>query len=115
MKNYFLGIDLGTSSCKALVVDAAFKGIALASADCPVHQMRHRGQEQGLEKEVWGALLRAVRKVVAQINPADIAAISFSSAMHGFMPVDRNGKPLMLDELGGTGERTGKPAFLTKN
>ena len=90
----FLAIDLGTSACKVLVVDRGGKEIASASVGCAVHQPHPDRQEQGFE-EVWKCMVPAVKTAAAKVNARSISAIAFSSVMHGFMPVDKNSRPLM--------------------
>jgi len=90
----FLGIDLGTSACKALVVDGRGRELALASREYPVHEPGPGLQEQDFG-EVFQGMVSATRQAVSGIERKRIAAISFSAAMHGFMPVDKNSRPLM--------------------
>ncbi len=89
----FLGIDLGTSAVKALVIDGEGKQAGSGSADLKVHQGGPNRQEQDLE-EVWKAMLVSVRRAISGLDPRRISGLCFSATMHGFMPIDRIGKPL---------------------
>lgn len=40
-------------------------------------------------------MVPAVKTAAAKVNARSISAIAFSSVMHGFMPVDKNSRPLM--------------------
>jgi len=93
MEPLFLGIDLGTSAVKALVIDPEGKQVGFAKSDLKVHQPGPNCREQDLE-EAWQAMLSAVRKAISRLDPEKIRSLSFSATMHGFMPIDRIGKPL---------------------
>jgi xylulokinase len=82
----FLGIDLGTGSVKALVLDAEGRLVSEASATYPVHAPRP-GWAETHTNEWWQATVLAVRKAVGQL---DITAISFSGQMHGTVLLDKN-------------------------
>jgi len=89
----FLAVDFGTSACKALLVDGDGKERGFAAAACKVIQPGPEMQEQGFE-EVEKSMVIAVRKTLSGLDKNRVCALSFSSAMHGFMAVDAKGKPL---------------------
>ena len=91
-----LGIDLGTSACKALLADTNVRVLAIGSACCPTHQPRPGWAEQDPE-EVWRCMLDAVREALqrAGVDRERIGAVSFSAAMHGLLPLNAAGRPLM--------------------
>jgi gluconokinase len=93
LRPLFLGIDLGTSAVKALLIDQAGREVAAGHAECKVYQPRPAWQEQDLD-EVWQSLQAAVRPAVAQVDPGAIRTLSFSAAMHGLMAADPAGRPL---------------------
>jgi gluconokinase len=93
LSTFFMGIDIGTSAVKVLVVDEEGKQISQKSAKCQIHQPKPDYQEQDLE-EVWISVIRAVRNSVEKIDSGKIKAISFSSAMHGMIVIGKNGRPL---------------------
>ena len=90
-----LGIDLGTSSIKVSVTDAA-NGNILASAQYPeietsVIAVQPGWAEQSPE-EWWQNVQQAIIKANNQkkYNPADIKAIGISYQMHGLVLVDKD-------------------------
>ena len=96
---YLLGYDIGTSSVKASLVDAA-TGRAVASdffpkQEAPIKAL-HTGWAEQDPDSWWQYLKEATASVVAKagVKPADIAAIGFSYQMHGLVCVDRYLKPL---------------------
>ncbi len=91
--SYFLGIDIGTSGTKTLLIDADGKVIAEANADYPLHQPKPGWTEQDPE-DWWIATVKTVRKVVRQsrLKPADVSAIGLSGQMHGSVFLDKQDK-----------------------
>jgi gluconokinase len=92
MQNYFIGIDLGTGSTKAVAVDTAGKTIATAQSYYPTNNPKPGYSEQNPEL-IWRAFLNCISKIITNLKQAP-QAISFSSAMHSIMPVDENGNAL---------------------
>ncbi len=89
-----LGMDLGTSSVKVSVTDAA-TGRVLASAQYPEEEMAVTAKQPGWAEQSpdhwWHNVQQAVLKVHAQgqYNPADIKAIGISYQMHGLVVVNK--------------------------
>lgn len=90
-----LGMDLGTSSVKVSVTDAA-TGNVMASAQYPEEEMaviaKQPGWAEQSPEQWWHNVQQAITKVHAQkkYNPADIKAIGISYQMHGLVVVDKN-------------------------
>ena len=92
MQNYFVGIDLGTGSTKAVAVNTAGKTIATAQSYYPTNNPKAGYSEQNPDL-IWRAFLNCISKIITNLKQAP-QAISFSSAMHSIMPVDENGNAL---------------------
>lgn len=89
-----LGIDIGTSSAKAVLFDPeTAQTIAVAGHEYPLHKPSPDRAEQNPE-DWWQAAIAVVRQVTAHAGRTDIAAISFSGQMHGTVLLDRAGVPL---------------------
>jgi len=90
-----LGIDLGTSSIKVSVVDAA-NGSILATTQYPETETEVIAEQPGWAEqspeEWWENVQQAILKINAQkkYNPQDIKAIGISYQMHGLVLVDRD-------------------------
>ncbi|GEN46065.1 xylulokinase [Alkalibacillus haloalkaliphilus] len=92
---YVLGVDLGTSAVKILLVNEHGDVVNEVSKDYPVIQKRSGYSEQ--EPDVWvektvDGLSEVVRSF--QGNPEDIEGISFSGQMHGLVLLDNDLYPL---------------------
>jgi xylulokinase len=94
-----LGLDLGTSSIKASVVDAA-TSICIASVQYPdqesgIISLQPGWAEQSPE-QWWQDIQSAILKLNAtnKFNPKDIAAIGIAYQMHGLVCIDRENQVL---------------------
>ncbi len=80
----FLGLDLGTGSVKALLLDADGRLISEESSSYPVHAPQPTWAETSTD-EWWQATLKAVREAV---DGREVKAIGLSGQMHGTVLVD---------------------------
>jgi xylulokinase len=87
-----LGIDVGTSGTRALVIDDAGIVLASASADHQAFAIPQPGWAEQDPEDWWRACGIAVRKVLSQpgVNRDAIACIGFSGQMHGAVLLDAN-------------------------
>ncbi len=88
-----LGIDLGTGSAKALLLDIDGKVIAEASSAYPVKSPEPGWAETDPE-DWWNAVAIAIHQVVPDGSSFPIQAIGLSGQMHGVILCDRSGQPL---------------------
>jgi gluconokinase len=89
---YIIGVDLGTSSAKVIAVRKDGKVMAHSQQEYPIHQ-----PEPGRSEQDPDQILEAVRngiRSVATIMKDPPAAVSFSTAMHSVMAMDKDGKAL---------------------
>ncbi|MDR2528900.1 MAG: xylulokinase [Synergistaceae bacterium] len=90
-----LGIDIGTSSVKAVLIDREGAVLSLSRQEYSFDIPRKGWAEQ--DPEVWWQAVRhTVREVVRKTNPrpSRIDGIGFSGQMHGLTPLSSDGKPL---------------------
>lgn len=88
-----LGIDVGTSGCKVLLIDESGNVVKQASAEYPLHVPRPMWSEQ--DPEDWWA---GVQKCIAEIGEMP-DAIGVTGQMHGAVFLDENDeviRPAML-------------------
>ncbi len=92
---YLLGIDVGSSSVKASIVDGA-SGKCVASAFYPKQEMKITALQAGWAEQSpelwWDNLKLAIREALnfSKINPKSIDSIGISYQMHGLVVVDKN-------------------------
>lgn len=88
-----LGIDLGTGSVKALLVDDRGATLGRGSAEHPLHHPRPGHAEQNPD-DWWTATGAAVREALKQSSGAEVAGIGLSGQMHGTVLLGRDARPL---------------------
>ena len=93
--SYLMGIDVGTQSVRAMIIEAEGKTSALEMGSYDISIPRPGFAEQ--DPDVWYTqTVRAVRQVLRASNlaPEAIAAVGFSGQMHGLVCLDERGCPL---------------------
>lgn len=104
-----LGIDVGTSATKVVVIDERGRTLAEASSAYDVDRPRDGWTEQPPERW-WAAVVDGVRRAMGagSIDPASIAGVGLSGQMHGSVFLDR----AAIDKAGAEGCRAVRPALL---
>jgi len=95
--NLFLGLDVGTSGVKAILVSPTGVVEAATTAPLSLDTPRPGWAEQNPE-EWWAASCAAIRGVLTQ-RSADVAAVGISGQMHSSVFLDRGGaviRPALL-------------------
>jgi gluconokinase len=87
-----VGVDLGTTSTKAVAYDTGGRELASASAGYPLEEP-HPGWAEQDPAAILDAVRTAVRTVVSEVD-GPVAGLSFSSAMHTLIGLDGAGAPL---------------------
>jgi len=89
---YVIGIDIGTSSTKAVLFTTTGKPVCKHTVEYPLYKPTPDAAEQNPE-EIFNAAIACVREVVvnSKIDPTDLLCLSFSAAMHSLIAVDREG------------------------
>ena len=90
--SHFLGIDIGTSGTKTLIIDEAGKILAEDTATYPSYHPKPLWSEQDPE-DWWTATKKTIRAVVkkSKVKPASVKAIGLSGQMHGSVFLDKKG------------------------
>lgn len=93
--SYVIGIDLGTSAVKALLVDRNGSAAAEASRSYPLYH-EHSGWSEQRPDDWVKATMEALRELVnrAGIDRSLIEGMSFSGQMHGLVLLNRAGNPV---------------------
>ncbi len=93
MPSAYLGLDLGTTAIKALLVDHEFRVIGVAGREYPLHCPQRDWAEQDPE-DWWRCLVECVREVVAAARPERVAALAVATQGDTLCPVDAQGRAL---------------------
>ncbi|MCY2924460.1 MAG: FGGY family carbohydrate kinase, partial [Planctomycetota bacterium] len=91
----YLGIDVGTSGTKTLLMTAAGKVLATATGEHEISAPRPGWSEQDPDNW-WAATVTAVKAVLKKAGKSGklVAGIGLSGQMHGLVLTDGAGKPL---------------------
>ncbi|HEV7655867.1 MAG TPA: gluconokinase [Mycobacteriales bacterium] len=92
MTGVVIGVDLGTTSTKAVAYDTGGTEVASASAGYPLDEP-HPGWAEQDPALILEAVVTSVREVVSEVD-GPVAGLSFSSAMHTLIGLDADGAPL---------------------
>lgn len=92
METYSIGIDIGTTSTKAVIFEDNGKIVQQAAIEYPLLTPEPKIAEQNPE-DIWKAVILATKKVIkeANLNKNQIKLLSFSAAMHSLIVLDQNG------------------------
>ncbi len=92
---YLMGIDLGTSGVKVMIMSECGNMSHVCSKSYNVIISRQGYAEQNPE-ELWKTTCKTIRECVYQsgINGNDICSIGLSGQMHGLLLLDKEGNPV---------------------
>jgi len=93
VERYLIAHDLGTSSDKVSLFSTEGKLVKSYTIPYDVHFFHKNYAEQNTE-DWWEAVCTATRKIVEDIDPKAVLAISFSSQMQACVVVDKEGNAL---------------------
>ncbi len=94
-----IGLDIGTTGCKAVMFDEAGSILASASREYGV-SIPHPGWAEQDAEAVWRLGQDALREVIAAAGPREVAALGLSVQGEAVMPVNADGRALRPAILG---------------
>ena len=86
---YFIGVDLGTSAVKLLLMDDTGKICGSVSREYPLYFPQPGWSEQKPE-DWWSAVCDGLKELLGGIDAAKVGGISFGGQMHGLVILDEN-------------------------
>lgn len=89
----YVGIDLGTSGCRAMAIDESLEPVAHAKVALPSPPRRASRSEQDAEVW-WRAVCEILGELTGQINPRAIHAIAVDGTSGSIVLSDANGAPV---------------------
>lgn len=91
MSAYLLGLDIGTTSARALLCDDNGRVLAVATSEYPLSTPQPLWSEQSPE-DWWRGACEALRTVVTQasVAPEQIAGLGLTGQMHGSVFLDEH-------------------------
>ena len=107
-RSVFIGIDLGTSAVKLLLVDQQGTVLNTVSREYPLYFPEPGWSEQD-PADWWTAVRAGVRELTAGFDASKVAGIGCGGQMHGLVALDGNDnviRPAILWNDGRTAEET---------
>lgn len=104
----YIGIDLGTSSVKLLLMDESGTIKNIVSKDYPLSFPKNGWSEQN-PQHWFDQSIKGIKELVEPFDKSQVAGISFGGQMHGLVVLDKNDdiiRPAILWNDGRTGEET---------
>lgn len=104
----YIGVDLGTSACKFLLVDDQGRVCHQVTRDYPLC-MPHPGWSEQDPALWWQACLDGIPALLAGFDPAQVQGIGVGGQMHGLVALDGDGavlRPAILWNDGRTAAET---------
>ena len=88
---YLIGLDVGTSGAKCIMIDEKGTVIASSTQEYPLYTPRPGWAEQNPE-DWWQGVVAGLKNILAQANvpSEDIIGLSYSGQMHGLVALDEN-------------------------
>ena len=89
--DYLLGLDIGTSAVKAILLQTSGDVVGSATVEYPLSSPRPGWYEQNPE-DMWLATMKGIRDVLTKfsIAPQSVRGIGLSGQMHSSVFLDRN-------------------------
>ena len=88
-----IGVDIGTTSTKAVLYNEKGAVIADSNIGYPLYQDASGMAEQDVE-EIFEAVCQAIQDVAHQVPEVTVQGVSFSAAMHSLILLDTKKQPL---------------------
>ena len=104
----YIGVDLGTSAVKLLLMDAEGRIQKIVSREYPL-SFPHPGWSEQNPEDWWRESLEGIKELTAECDKSQVAGISFGGQMHGLVILDEQDKvirPAILWNDGRTGKET---------
>lgn len=104
----YIGIDLGTSAVKLLLMDEKGKIHNIVSKEYPLY-FPHAGWSEQDPYDWYEQCISGVKELIADCDKSSVAGISFGGQMHGLVVLDENDaviRPAILWNDGRTGKET---------
>jgi len=89
-----LGIDLGTTNCKATIIKENGKILGISYIEYPLIKRKEYIEQD--PHQWWEVTKEVIKRVIAatKVNPIEIIGLSISSQGISFVPVNKKGVPL---------------------
>ena len=109
----YVGVDLGTSAVKLLLMAADGKIENVVSKEYPLYFPNPGWSEQKPE-DWWDAVVEGLKELTANCDKSQVAGISFGGQMHGLVILDENDEVIRPAILWNDGRTTKETDYLNQ-
>ncbi len=88
---YYIGIDLGTSAVKLLLMEGNGTIANIVDREYPLY-FPHPGWSEQSPEDWWDACVDGLKELIKDVDATQVAGISFGGQMHGLVTLDENDK-----------------------
>jgi len=110
---YYIGIDLGTSSVKLMLLDGEGIIQKTVSRQYPV-SYPHSGWSEQNAADCWNAICNGLPELLGEVDGQAIRGIGTAGQMHGLVVLDENGAVIRPTILWNDGRTRKETAFLNE-
>ncbi len=108
---YYIGVDLGTSAVKLLLMEGDGKICNIVSNEYPL-SFPHPGWSEQNPEDWWDAVVDGIKKLVDGFDKTKVAGISFGGQMHGLVILDKDDQVIRPAILWNDGRTTKEVDYL---
>ena len=105
---YYIGIDLGTSAVKLLLMEESGKICNIVSREYPLF-FPHPGWSEQKPEDWYSQSMEGIKELISECDKSQVAGISFGGQMHGLVVLDEDDdviRPAILWNDGRTQKET---------
>ena len=107
----YIGVDLGTSAVKLLLMNEEGKIEKIVSREYPL-SFPHPGWSEQKPEDWWTQSIEGIKELTAECDKSQVAGISFGGQMHGLVILDENDEVIRPAILWNDGRTTKETAYL---
>ncbi len=86
---YYIGVDLGTSAVKLLLMASDGTIVNIVSREYPLY-FPHPGWSEQKPEDWFSNTMEGIKELIADVDKSQVAGISFGGQMHGLVILDEN-------------------------
>ncbi len=110
---YYIGVDLGTSAVKLLLMDQEGQVVNIVSREYPL-SFPHPGWSEQNPEDWWEQSKEGIKELISKIDATEVAGISFGGQMHGLIILDEKDQVIRPAILWNDGRTTKETDYLNQ-
>ncbi len=107
----YIGVDLGTSAVKLLLMDGNGKIMNIVSKEYPLY-FPHPGWSEQKPEDWYTQVMAGIKELIQDADKSQVAGISFGGQMHGLVILDENDEVIRPAILWNDGRTTEECDYL---